>query len=149
MRKHCKRKHRPLLTDPVGFVVEGAAITSQAMLDKLRIRDLAAIEAFVKGQGGLQEWSDINAIQSIAETMALGGIGPEALPACQAAEKPYGTAPGSSRIVKPWSCGLTASRRFASFTNTTICNARRFLARNTSGGFKRRQTELGQRVKGL
>ena len=87
MRKHCKRKRRPLLTDPVGFVVEGAAITSQAMLDKLRIRDLAAIEACVKGHGGLQEWSDINAIQSIAETMALGGIGPEALPACQAAEK--------------------------------------------------------------
>ena len=87
MRKHFKRKHRPLLTDPVGFVAEGAAITSQAMLDKLRIRDLAAIETFVKGNAGLQEWCDINTVQCVAETMAIGGIGPEALAACQAAEQ--------------------------------------------------------------
>ena len=44
-RKHCKRKHYPLSLDPVAFVIAGAAIPSEALLDKLRVLELAALQA--------------------------------------------------------------------------------------------------------
>lgn len=86
MRKHCKRKRIYTATSPLAFVLEGVKPTPEAMLDKLRTRELSAIEAFRTGVAGLQEWTDINTILSMAETMARGGIGPEALGTCEQAQ---------------------------------------------------------------
>lgn len=81
MRKRTRRTVRPLL-NPITYAIEGAALPSQQSLNSLRLRELAAIEAFRTGRAGLQEWSDLNAMHSLCETMALEGIGPEALEAC-------------------------------------------------------------------
>lgn len=86
MRKHCKRKRIYAATSPLAFVLDGIRPTPEAMLDKLRTRELSAIEAFRTGSAGLQEWTDINTILSMAETMARGGIGPEALETCERAQ---------------------------------------------------------------
>lgn len=86
MRKQCRRKVYALV-NPIQHAIDGARITPQAALNDLRLRELAAIESFAKGKATLQDWCDINAMLSIAETMALAGVGPEALVDCKAAQK--------------------------------------------------------------
>jgi hypothetical protein len=85
MRKRTRRKHWNLI-DPIRHAIEGASLMPQALLSGIRLRELGAIEAFRTGQAGLQEWTDVNALLTITETMARGGIGPEALPACASAQ---------------------------------------------------------------
>lgn len=85
MRKRTKRKIWGLI-NPVQHAIEGAAYVPEELLAPLRLRELAAIEAFRTGTAGLQEWHDVNAMQGLCETMAREGIGPEALEACDRAE---------------------------------------------------------------
>jgi hypothetical protein len=84
-RKATRRKHWELI-DPIKHAIAGACITSNSHLDKLRIRELAAIDAFSKGCATLQNWQDMADLMNISETMGLSGIGPEALPACEAVQ---------------------------------------------------------------
>lgn len=84
-RKTCKRRVWALI-NPISYAIEGASYTPENLLDKLRIRELSAIEAFVTGRAGLQEWSDLTAMHNLCETMAHGGVGPEALENCAAVE---------------------------------------------------------------
>jgi len=85
-RKQCKRKHWSTAINPVQHAIEGASLTPESILDKLRMRELAAVEAFRTGSATLQEWQDITSMLNICETMAKGGIGVEALEACKLAE---------------------------------------------------------------
>lgn len=84
MRKRTKRKVRPLI-NTVSYVMEGVRITTDKLLDQLRIRELAAIDAFTRGMAGEQEWHDINAMVGITRMMAKNRVGPEAIPACDQA----------------------------------------------------------------
>lgn len=86
MRKHCRRKIYSLV-NPISLAIDGVRTTPQSALNDLRLRELAAIESFAKGKATLQDWCDINAMLSVAETMALAGVGPEALVDCEAAQK--------------------------------------------------------------
>lgn len=86
-RKHCKRKVWSTSINAVTHAIEGAAITSEALLNQLRLRELAAVEAFRTGSATLQEWADISGMLNICETMARGGVAPEALETCATAEK--------------------------------------------------------------
>lgn len=85
MRKRCNRKVWTKV-NPIQHAIEGAALTPQHLLDQLRMRELAAVDAFAKGGAGLQEWKDLTAMLNVCETMAKDGVGPEALPTCQDAE---------------------------------------------------------------
>lgn len=85
-RKKCKRKVWKLV-NPIQHAIDGARITTDDLLDQLRIRELAAIESFRKGEAGLQEWADLTGTLNVCEAMARGGIGPEALDACKVAEQ--------------------------------------------------------------
>lgn len=82
MRRRGKRKPRALM-NPITLAIEGAAISRQADLNRLRTFELASIEQFAKGQADEKAWYDLNAMLDICEAMAEGGIGPEALEACQ------------------------------------------------------------------
>lgn len=66
----------------------GAAITSEQARDQLMLRELAALDAFVRGHARLQEWSDLVNLNNIAQTMAssLGVMRAEVLPVCHQAE---------------------------------------------------------------
>jgi hypothetical protein len=86
MRKHCRRKIYSLV-NPISLAIDGVRITPKSALDDLRLRELAAIESFAKGKATLQDWCDINAMLSGAETMALAGVGPEALVDCKSAQQ--------------------------------------------------------------
>jgi len=72
--------------DPVRHAIEGAAITAPDRLDDLYMRELAALDAFVRGAAGLQEWSDLATLNNITQTLAGMGVGREALPDAHAAE---------------------------------------------------------------
>lgn len=85
MRKRTKRKVWALV-NPIQHAIEGAAITPDTYLDKLRIIELAALEAFRTGKATLREWRDINAMNNVAETMARAGIGVEVLSICMQAQ---------------------------------------------------------------
>jgi len=85
MRKRTIRKVLSLI-NPITHAIEGCAISQDKELNKVRMAELASIDAFALGRATLQEWHDLNTLQSIAETMSMGGVGPEALEACQEAE---------------------------------------------------------------
>lgn len=85
MRKRTKRKVYALV-NPLAHAIEGATITPEALLNQLRVRELAAIDAFTRGGAGEQEWHDINAMVGICRMMANNGVGPEAIEACDRAE---------------------------------------------------------------
>jgi hypothetical protein len=84
-RKKCKRRVWALV-DPIRHAMEGCAITSQDRLDKLRLMELSAIDAFAKGRATVSDWRVCCDMLNVSETMALSGIGPEALEANQAAQ---------------------------------------------------------------
>lgn len=86
MRKRTKRKTIWKLVNPVDHAILGAAITQDYLLDKLRIRELAALDAMAKGSGTTVEWQELADMLNVCEVMAMGGIGPEALPYCKAAQ---------------------------------------------------------------
>ena len=86
MKKKTKRQHWKLI-DPLRHALLGAAITQSHLLDKLRLRELAAIEAMSKGNGTLVEWQELADMMNICEVMGSSGIGAEALPHCQQAQE--------------------------------------------------------------
>lgn len=62
----------------------GASMVDKDSLDKLRFGELSAIESISKGQGTVWEYRLLADMLNICERMAENGIGPEALPACEA-----------------------------------------------------------------
>jgi acyl-[acyl carrier protein]--UDP-N-acetylglucosamine O-acyltransferase len=85
MRKHTKRKIWKLI-DPVRHAILGAGITQDYLLDKLRLTELAALDAMTKGLGTVQDWQELTDMMNISEVMALSGVGPEVLPYCERAQ---------------------------------------------------------------
>jgi len=81
MRKQCRRKVWALV-NPIQHAIEGAAITPEEQLNQLKLRELAAIDAFAKGCAGLREWQDIVDMANLCELMASNGVGPEAAEDC-------------------------------------------------------------------
>ena len=88
-RKQTRRKRYDLV-NPIVHAMTGAAITDTAALDKLRIRELAALEAFRTGAATRQEWMDVADFLNISETLARSGVGPEALEPCLRAQEALG-----------------------------------------------------------
>ena len=86
MKKHTRRKVYGLIYDPMAYVTAGVSLTPDTQLDKLRARELSAIELLAKGSGGISEWRDVTDMLNIAETMGKCGIGPEVLPVCEQAQ---------------------------------------------------------------
>jgi hypothetical protein len=85
MRKKTRRKIYPLV-NPITHAIEGACITDEATLSKLRWTEIAAICAFRIGTATKQEWHELNEMTSIAEVMARAGVGVEVLEVARQAE---------------------------------------------------------------
>lgn len=85
MRKQTKRKVWKLI-DPIRHAILGAGITQEHLLDKLRMTELASLEAMTKGYGTVQDWQELTDMMNISEVMAIEGIGPEVLPYCKDAQ---------------------------------------------------------------
>ena len=86
MRKRTKRKMWNLI-DPIAHAIAGAGITTRDALDKLRLSEYAALDAMIRGFGTVQDWKTLTDVLNLAETMGRGGIGPEVLPICEAAQE--------------------------------------------------------------
>lgn len=78
MRKRTVRKHWALV-NPIKHAIEGASIVSGSKLDKLRIVELSALEAFRMGKATLNDWHALTSMLNLAENMARNGIGVEVL----------------------------------------------------------------------
>jgi len=85
MKKRTRRKVWALV-DPVAHAIAGAVITPDKLLDELRLLELSHLSAMRNGTAGLAQWRALTDMLNLCETMAKGGIGPEALPSCKAAE---------------------------------------------------------------
>ena len=83
MRKKCQRKIWSTIINPITHAISGARVTDQALLDKLRLRELSAFDAMVKGWGTVDDWRLLVDMMNIAEMMGKNGIGPEVLPYCE------------------------------------------------------------------
>lgn len=99
-RKKCRRKVWALI-DPIAHAIAGAAITDTASLDKLRMLELSAIEAFAKGHATREDWRALADMLNICETMTGMGIGPEALEPCRQAQEALGHAHARHKAGKP------------------------------------------------
>lgn len=87
MRKHCKRKIWSTKIDPVAHAIAGAAVADSRALDKLRLCELAAIDAMTRGKGTVEDWRWLADVVNIAEMCGKNGIGLEVLPHCQEAQE--------------------------------------------------------------
>jgi hypothetical protein len=86
MRKRCIRKHWNLI-NPIEYAIKGATMVSEDDLNKIRLLELTAIEAFAKGQATKEDWRQIADMVNISEAMTEDGIGKdEVLPAIQSAQ---------------------------------------------------------------
>jgi hypothetical protein len=85
-RKRCIRKVWPKV-NTIALAISGASITTEADLDKLRLRELSAIESFSKGCATPFDFRDLCDMVNLAQTMGEMGIGPEVLPECEELEK--------------------------------------------------------------
>ena len=86
MRKQTRRKFWKLI-DPIRHAILGAGITQDHVLDKLRLQELASLQAMTTGMGTLQDWHELTGMMNLCEVMAINGIGPEALPYCKTAQE--------------------------------------------------------------
>lgn len=86
MKKKCNRK-KWALVNCVSYVIEGIKPTSGEKLDKLRMLELSAIEAFRTGRANIYDWQHITDMINVAEMMATSGVGAEVLPYCEDAQK--------------------------------------------------------------
>ena len=84
-RKHVKRKVYPP-RDPIALAIAGAAITADTELDKLRIMELQALEAFRTGAATKRDWDRMADVTNLCETLSRDGIGAEAMEAVERAE---------------------------------------------------------------
>jgi hypothetical protein len=87
MRKASKRKVWYVKGSGLELAISGATKTSESDLDKLRMLELSAIEAFAKGMASRAEFSQLCDLLNLCETMADMGIEPEAKTACEVAQK--------------------------------------------------------------
>lgn len=85
MRKQTRRKVYKLI-DPLAHVLEGIVVTPESELDKIRLRELGAIEAFAKGHARLQELHEMAAMLNVSEYLAGIGVGIEVAEVCKAVE---------------------------------------------------------------
>jgi len=81
MRKQCRRKIWAKI-NPIEHAITGAMVASEEKLNKLRMRELSAIESMVNGVGTVQDWITLVHVLNVSETMGHSGIGIEVLPLC-------------------------------------------------------------------
>jgi hypothetical protein len=96
MRKRTRRNHYPLV-DCVAHALTGAAITDTKALDKIRLSELSALESFRTGAATKHDWRVLADLCNVQESMCDMGIGPEALPACLAAQEALGACQDRSK----------------------------------------------------
>lgn len=80
-RKQCKRKVYKLIST-INHAAVGAAISTPAALNKLRVQEVAAIEAFAGGTASLHDFEAAVALLNLCEYMVRNKVGPEALESC-------------------------------------------------------------------
>lgn len=85
MRKQTRRKVWKLI-NPLEHVLEGIVVTPESELDKIRLRELGAIEAFAKGHATLVEWHEMAAMLNVSEYLASIGVGIEVAEVCRGVE---------------------------------------------------------------
>lgn len=86
-RKRCKRIPRVINTNIINYVVESASKIRFEDFDRLRIMELGQIESLATGVGTLADLKGLSECLNLCETMADLNIGPEAKPACAAAQE--------------------------------------------------------------
>ena len=86
MRKKSKYRPRRILINPMQFVKDGLVVTPDEDLNKLRMRELSALESFRTGAATLGDWHALHAMMKLAEMMARSGIGEEVISVCMQAQ---------------------------------------------------------------
>lgn len=87
MRKKTRRKQQWGLINPLNHAILGAGITQEHLLDKLRLRELTAIDVMSRGVGTISEWQELADLLNVCQVMGMEGIGPEVLPVCEEAQE--------------------------------------------------------------
>lgn len=73
--------------NPVAHAIAGATGITEPELDKLRARELAAIDAMTRSTPRDQEWAEIDAMVSLMLVLAQWGYGVEGIEAAAQAQK--------------------------------------------------------------
>lgn len=79
-RKKTKRKPVLVMRNPIRYAIESVQPPDQKFVDKLRLQELGALEAFVHGRGDMQQWKVLARMTNVSEYLGQHGCGPEAVP---------------------------------------------------------------------
>lgn len=105
-----KRKFRPKWSRDCNLlarVVTGVLPTPEGLLERQRMTELQAIEAFAKGYATPDDFRVMADVLNVAETFALSGVGPEVLKVCECAQRELIAA--KERFDRIGKLGLTAA----------------------------------------
>jgi hypothetical protein len=75
-RKRTRRKHYALV-NPIAMAIDGACLIDDERLNKLRLLELSAVQAFATGAASITDWSTLSGVANLAQVMCTMGIGPE------------------------------------------------------------------------
>lgn len=95
-RKHTRRKVWPLV-NPLVHAMQGAAITDTADLDRLRLLELCALDAFARGAATKDDWRTLADFLNVQEQLCRDGIGPEAAQSNATAQEALGAVQARSK----------------------------------------------------
>lgn len=95
-RKRCIRKHYALV-NPISHAIQGASITNDAALNKLRLMELSALESFHTGAATADDWRTCADFLNVQETLCDMGVGPEAREPNELAQRALGAVQERSR----------------------------------------------------
>lgn len=97
MRKHTRRKHWPL-SNVIELAIDGARITDESRLDRLRTLELSALQAWTTGAATVLDWRTVADLSNLTQTLCGMGIGPEAMAAAQLVEDVLGESHGRHQL---------------------------------------------------
>lgn len=84
-RKKARRKPQRAIKDPVRYALESVRPPAPKFVDRLRLQELGALEAFTHGRGDFEQWQVLARMTNTSEYLGEHGCGLEAVPAAQRA----------------------------------------------------------------
>lgn len=118
MRKATRRKWVDPMRNPIRYAVESALPPGERFVDKLRLQELGALDAFARGRGDFQQWEVLARMVNASEHLGEHGCGPEAVPAARMAADVLMAATTRHEQTRKWTLdedGLVALREVRAY----------------------------------
>lgn len=84
-KRKARNVHIGAAINPAHYAMESVRPPDQKFVERLRFKELGAIEAFATGRGNMHEWEVLASMVNRSEYLGEHGCGPEAVPVAERA----------------------------------------------------------------